>query len=85
MKIGGLDEIAVDDGQLTDTRAGEETGGCRSGGSAADNGDMRGGEMSLALLADAGEEDLPGVPAGQVVVAVCGFYGERLWRCVGHG
>ena len=61
LEVGGLDEVAVDEGEVADAGAGEQRGGGGSGGADADNGDACFGEQALALRADAGEEDLPGV------------------------
>ncbi|MCU1222894.1 MAG: hypothetical protein JWQ42_987 [Edaphobacter sp.] len=74
LEVGGLDEVAVDEGEGADTGSGEEGGCCRSGGSAADDGDVRGGEHLLAMGSDAGEEDLTGVA---VVVGDGGVRGGR--------
>jgi len=40
LEVGWLDEIAVDEGESADTGAGEERGGGRSHGPAADDGDV---------------------------------------------
>ena len=61
LEVGGLYEVAVDEGEGTDAGAGEEGSRCCSGGSAADDGDVGGGEEALAGGSDAGEEDLAGV------------------------
>ena len=61
LEVGGLDEVAVDEGEGADAGAGEQRGGGGSGGSDADDGDVGGGEQLLAGGADAGEEDLAGV------------------------
>jgi hypothetical protein len=55
LEVGGLDEVAVDEGEGTNAGAGEQRcGGCAHG-SAADDRNMGGGEPLLALLTDAGE------------------------------
>ena len=61
LEVGGLDEVAVDEGEGADAGAGEEGCGCGSGGSDADDGDVSRGEEVLASGSDAGEEDLAGV------------------------
>ncbi len=64
LEVGGLDEVAVDEGEGTNTGAGKQRcGGCAHG-PAADDGDMGGGQPLLALLANAGEEDLAGIAVG---------------------
>ena len=61
LKVGGLDEVAIDEGEGSDACAGEEGSGCGAGGSDADDGDMSRGEELLAGGGDAGEEDLTGI------------------------
>jgi hypothetical protein len=61
LEVGGLDEVAVDEGEGADAGAGEEGGCSCSGGSDAYDGDVDGGEELLAGGSDAGEEDLAGV------------------------
>ena len=61
LQIGGLDEIAVDEGECSDSGAREQGSGCCSGGTASDDSDVRGGEHVLAGRADSGEEYLTGV------------------------
>ena len=61
LEVGGLDEVAVDEGEGADAGAGEQRGGGSARGSAADDGDVGGGESLLAGGADAGEENLAGV------------------------
>lgn len=64
LEVGGFDEVAIDEGESSDAGAGDERcGGCAHG-SAADDGDVCGGEPLLAGAADAGEEDLPGIAVG---------------------
>lgn len=43
LEVGGLDEVAVDEGEGADAGAGEKGGGGGSGGSDADDGDVGGG------------------------------------------
>ncbi len=57
LEVGGLDEVAVDEGERADTGAREQRCGGRSHGPAADDGDVSGGETLLAEGADAGEEN----------------------------
>ena len=76
LEVGGLDEVAVDEGEAADAGAGEEAGGGGSGGSDADDGDVGAGEELLAGGADGGEEDLAGVA---VVI------GDGVWDGVGGG
>jgi len=64
LEVGGLDEVAVDEGESADAGAGEEGCGCGSGGSDADDGDVGGCEQLLAGGTDAGEENLAGVAIG---------------------
>ena len=61
LEVGGFDEVAVDEGEGADAGAGEECGGCGSGGSDAYDGDVGISEEVLAGGSDAGEEDLAGV------------------------
>ena len=61
LEVGGLDEIAVDEGEGSDSGAREQGSGCCSGGTASDDSDVRGGEYVLAGGADSGEEYLTGV------------------------
>jgi hypothetical protein len=61
LEVGGLDEVAVDEGEGADAGAGEERGGCSPGGSDSDDGDVGGGEELLAGRGDSGKEDLTGV------------------------
>jgi hypothetical protein len=61
LEVGGLDEVAVDEGEMAYAGAGEKAGcGC-SGCADADDGDVGAAEELLAGLADGGEEDLAGV------------------------
>ena len=93
LEVGGLDEVAVDEGEGADAGSGEERGCCCSGGSAADDGDVRGGELALALGSDAGEEDLTGVAVVVVNGDVRGGWtgggndgsGAELLRRLRHG
>ncbi len=64
LEVGGLDEVAVDEGDVADAGAGEERGGCGSGGAYADDGDAGLAEQLLAGGADSGEENLAGVAVG---------------------
>ena len=64
LEVGGLDEVAVDEGEVADAGAGQQAGGGGSGGTDADDGDVGAGEEVLAGLADGGEEDLAGVAVG---------------------
>jgi hypothetical protein len=61
LEVRGLDEVAVDEGEGSDTGAGEEGGGGGSGGSDSDDGYVRGGEELLAGGSYPGKEDLAGV------------------------
>ena len=61
LEVGGLDEVTVDEGEAADAGAGEETGGGGTGCADSDDGGVGVAEAMLALGADAGEEDLPGV------------------------
>ncbi len=74
LEVGGLDEVAVDEGEGADAGAGEERGGGGSGGSDSDDGDVGGGEELLAGRGDAGKEDLTGV----AVVIVNGRDGRKI-------
>jgi hypothetical protein len=64
LEVGGLDEVAVDEGKAANAGAGEEAGGGGSGGAYSDDGYVGAGEELLAGLADGGEEDLAGVAVG---------------------
>ena len=68
LEVGWLNEVAVDEGEGTDSGAGEERGRGRSHSPAAYDGDVGGGEALLAEGADAGEENLAGVA---VVIRDC--------------
>ena len=61
LEVGGLDEVAIDEGEGADAGAREQRGGGGPGGSDADDGDVGGGELLLTCGADAGKEDLAGV------------------------
>jgi len=61
LKVGGFDEVAVDEGEGANAGTGEERGGRGTSGSAANDGDMSSAEALLTELADAGKEDLAGV------------------------
>ena len=61
LEVGGLDEVAVDEGEGADSSACEERCGGRAHGSAAYDGDVGGGKTLLADSADAGKENLTGV------------------------
>jgi len=76
LEVGGLDEVAIDEGEAADAGAGEETGGGCAGGADADDGCVRVQKTLLSALADGGEEDLAGVAL--VVVDFCGG------TCVGN-
>ncbi len=60
LEVGGLDEVAVDEGEGADAGAGEEGGGGGSGGADADDGDVGAGEELLAGVADAGRRGFGG-------------------------
>ena len=75
LEVGGLDEVAVDEGEVADAGAGEQRGGGGTGGANADDGDVGAGEGLLAAVADAGKEDLAGV-AGVQVLGVDGALGD---------
>ena len=66
LEVGGLDEVAVDEGEGADAGAGEQRSGGGSGGPAADDGDVAVGEAALAGIADGAEEDLAGIAVGFV-------------------
>ena len=82
LQVGGLDEVAVDEGEGADAGAGEQRGGGRAHGAAADDGDVSLGEALLAGGADAGKEDLAGVAVGVGDGAgmVCAGRGRRPGR-----
>lgn len=61
LEVRGLDEVAIDKGEMTDAGASEKAGGRCTGGTDADDGDVSAAEMLLAGFTDAGEEDLAGV------------------------
>ena len=62
LEVRVLDVIAVDDPEEADPRASHYVGDDGPEGAAADQGDAARKEALLALLADAGEDNLPGVP-----------------------
>lgn len=76
LEVGGLDEIAVDEGEMADAGAGEQAGGGGTGGTDADDNGVGVAEAFLAGLADAGKEDLAGVTVG---------VGDGGWGCGGWG
>jgi len=82
LEVGGFDEVAVDEGEGSDAGAGEERGGGCSGGSAAYDGDVGGGEEMLAMGSDAGEENLAGVAVVEGVEVAGGCWAGRWcgWR-----
>jgi len=61
LEVGGLDEVAINEGEGTDAGAGQEGGSGGSSGPDANDGDVGGGEELLAGGSDAWEENLPGV------------------------
>ena len=85
LEVGGLHNVAVDEGEVADAGAGEQRGGRGAGGSDADDGDAGVGEKLLAGEADAGEQNLPGI-AG-IERRGCGGGGHagefqyRAWSC----
>jgi len=76
LEVGGLYEVAVDEGEAAYAGTGQEAGGGGSGGSDSDDGDVGAGEELLAGGADGGEEDLAGVAVG---------VGDGDWDGVGDG
>jgi len=58
LEIRGLDEIAVDDTEIADSRAHQKIGSRGTDGAAADNSGARSVDFLLALRTDAGEEYL---------------------------
>jgi len=68
LKVGRLDEIAVNDPQVTDAGADEQIGGYRSQRAATDQDNARGQEPALSILANTGEKDLARVSILQVRV-----------------
>ena len=61
LKVGGLDEVAVDEGEVADAGARKEACGGGAGCADAHDSSVGVGEKLLAGCADAGEEDLAGV------------------------
>ena len=85
LEVGGLDEVAVDDGEVADAGPREQTGGSGSGGSAADEGNVSGGELLLASDTDGRKKTLPGI----AIAGCCGFRsrwsdGGRAGKCLSH-
>src|SRR5438093_792952 len=72
LEVVQLDDVAVDEPQVTDTRAGEEARAHRAEGPEADHRDGRGGDLGLAPRPDLGEVDL----VARRVPAVGELHGE---------
>jgi len=68
LKVGRLDEIAVNDAQVADAGANEQIGGCRAQRAATDQDYARGQEPLLSIFANTGEKDLARVSILQVRV-----------------
>src|SRR5579863_8607799 len=66
LKIGWLDEIAINNLEMTDTCADEKICGGRAQSSATDQDYSGGQESPLSMFADSGEEDLARVTVLQV-------------------
>ena len=64
LEVGGLDEVAVNEGESPDAGAGQQAGRGGSGGADAYDGDVGPSKKLLAGFADGGEEDLAGVAVG---------------------
>jgi hypothetical protein len=58
LQVGRLDEIAVNDSQLTDASADQETGGSSSDRTATDDDRTGGKQPFLAFRTDSGEKHL---------------------------
>jgi hypothetical protein len=76
LQVRRVDVIEVDEGQLTDAGGGEVHGGRRSQAAGADEEHARGLEPPLAVLAEAGERQMPAVPFD---------LGRTEGRQIGHG
>ncbi len=61
LEVGGLDEVAVDEGEGAYAGSGEQRGRGSAHGTTADDGDVCPREPLLAGDADGGEENLAGV------------------------
>jgi len=61
LEVGGLDEVAIDEGEVADPGARKEACGGGAGCADAHDSSVGVGEELLAGCADAGEEDLTGV------------------------
>jgi hypothetical protein len=85
LKVGGFDEVTIDEGEGADAGAGEEGGRGSSGGSDAYDGDVRGCESLLAGCSDAGKEDLTGVAIIDLDGDGFGGIGLGLLQRLGHG
>jgi len=68
LKIGRLDEIAINNSEMADTRADQKICGGRAQCSATDQDYSGGQETPLSMFADSGEEDLARVTVLQVRV-----------------
>ena len=66
LEVGGFDEVAIEDGEVSDAGAGEGGGVIGTEGAAADDGDVGGEETGLSVDADAGEESLTRVAVQEV-------------------
>jgi hypothetical protein len=62
LKVGGLDEIAVNKGEAANSGASQQTGGSSARGSHTHDGNMSGAEAALPMLANAGEQHLARIP-----------------------
>lgn len=77
LQVGGLDEVAIDEGEVADAGACEEAcGGC-AGCAYTNDGDVRLAKQLLTGFTDASEEDLTGV-----ALAVGDGEGERIRQSV---
>ncbi len=65
LQVAGLDVVAVDDAQRADASASQQSGQGRSGGAAANDGDLGGRQLPLSFFADAAEENLAGIASSR--------------------
>ncbi len=78
LQIAGLDVVAVDDAQSSNTGASQQAGQGGAGSSASDNGHAGGSEFSLAFGADTAKQNLARITLVQGKVVRRTFFGGEI-------